>query len=113
MGIEQKEQAVCYLWLDCNNDQNPSSGYDDLNLLLMHCGAHSQELWEKSENWEWWMEQSNTITNTENMKTHMFRPTCFDFCKEMMSRGLSVDIKNEIHLEITNPVSQKFLLHKK
>jgi len=23
----------------------------------------------------------------------MFRPTCLDFCKEMMSRGLSVDKK--------------------
>jgi len=36
----------------------------------------------------------------------MFRPTHLDFCKGMMSRGLSVDKKNKIHLEMTKPVSE-------
>jgi len=56
MGIEQEKQAVCYLWFSCDNDQDLSSGYNNLDLLLVHRGAYSWELWEKSDDGEWWVE---------------------------------------------------------
>jgi len=43
-----------HLWPDCANSQDLSSGYDDLDLLLVHYGMHFQELLEKLNSREWW-----------------------------------------------------------